>query len=135
MNLFAIQTYPTAVRIAFYSLFTAWVTFLWSVYQYYGQEFFGRFAIGGVLIVFFMLRLKNWARMLCLCANAMTILYCSLFGLVFTLGETGNPAAVFFSALCVFIFLINSYFLLTKPTREFFKLAGAPEGSASSSSN
>jgi hypothetical protein len=130
MNLFAIQTYPTNVRISLYSLLMAWAILLWSVHQYYGQEFFSRFAIGGLLIVYFMLRLKNWARMLCLCANAMTILYCSLFGLIFTMGEVKNPLAVFFSALCVLLFLINSYFLLTKATREFYKLAGAPEDSA-----
>jgi hypothetical protein len=130
MNLFAIQTYPTAVRISLYSLLMAWAVLLWSVYRYYGQEFFSRFAIGGFLIVFFMLRLKNWARMLCLCANAMAILYCSLFGLIFSLGEAKNTPAVFFSALCVLLFVINSYFLLTKATREFYKLASAPEDSA-----
>lgn len=122
MNLFDIQTYPAAVRMALYSLMLAWVAFLWSVHQYYGPEFLNRFAIGGILIIFFVLRLRNWARMICLCANAMAVLYCSLFGYVFTLGEARNPAAVFFSALCVLLFLINSYFLLAKPTREFFKL-------------
>lgn len=132
MNLFAIQTYPASVRIALYSLMLAWAAFLWSVHQYYGPEFFNRFAIGGILIVFFMLRLRNWARMLCLCANAMAILYCGLFGYVFTIGDTRNPAAVFFSALCVLLFVVNSYFVLAKPTREFFKLHGASEDASPS---
>ena len=132
MNLFAFQAYPASVRIALYTLMLAWVTFLWSVHQYYGPEFLSRFAIGGILIVFFMLRLRNWARMLCLCANAMAIIYCSLFGYVFTLGDARNPVAVFFSALCVLLFAVNSYFLLVKPTREFFKLQGASEDASPS---
>lgn len=130
MNLFDIQTYPLSVRIAFYSLMLAWASFLWSVHQYYGPEFLTRFAIGGVLIIFFTLRLRNWARMVCLCANAMALLYCSLFGYVFTMGEARNPMAVFFSALCVLLFLISSYFLVTKPTREFFKLHDTSKGDA-----
>jgi len=126
MDLFSIQTYPRSVRMALYTLLAAWAVFLWSVHQYYGSEFFNRFAGGGILIVFFMLRIKNWARMLCLCANLMAIIYCSLFGLLFTMGEARNLPAAFFSALCALLFLVNSYFLLVKTTREFYKKADPP---------
>jgi hypothetical protein len=126
MDLFAIQTYPKTVRIALYSLLAAWVSLLWSVHQYYAPEFFSRFAIAGALVVFFMLRLKNWARMLCLCANAMVVLYCSFFGLIFAMKAPPDMAAAFFSALSVLLFLISTYFLLVKPTREFYKQADPP---------
>jgi hypothetical protein len=126
MDLFSIQTYPRTVQFAIYSLVAAWGVFLWSVYQYFGPEFFNRFAIGGILIVFFVLRLKNWARLLCLCANLMAVLYCALFGMLFLSEKARNPAAAFFSALCVLLFLVSSYFLLVKPTREFYKKATPP---------
>jgi hypothetical protein len=126
MEFFAIRTYPKTVRIAFYSLVVGWAVFLWSVYHYFAPEYLGRFAIAGVLVIFFMLRLKNWARMLCLCTNAMVILYFSFFGLLFATKQTPDIIAAFFSALCVLLFLISSFFLLVKPTREFYKLANPP---------
>ena len=126
MDFFSIQTYPKTVRIALYSLLAAWASLLWSVYQYYAPEFLSRFAIAGALLFFFMLRLKNWARMLCLCANAMVILYCSLFGLIFATKAPPDMMAAFFSALSVLLFLVSTYFLLVKPTREFYKQANPP---------
>jgi hypothetical protein len=123
MDLFAIQTYPKTVQIALYSLLAAWSTFLWSVYQYYAPEFFNRFAIAGVLLIFFMLRLKNWARIICLCANALTIINCSFYGLVLATKEAPDMVATLFSALSVILFLISTVFLLVKPTRDFYKQA------------
>lgn len=126
MDLFPIQTYPKTVRMALYFLLAGWASFLWSVYQYYAPEFLSRFAIAGALAIFFTMRLKNWARMLCLCANAMVILYCSFFGLVFAIKAPPDMGAAFFSALSVLLFLISTYFLLVKPTREFYKQANPP---------
>jgi hypothetical protein len=128
MDLFPIQTYPKTVRIALYFLLAAWASFLWSVYQYYPPGFLSRFAIAGALVIFFTLRLKNWARMLCLFANAMVILYCSFFGLIFAIKAPPDMMAAFFSALSVLLFLISTYFFLVKPTREFYKQAD-PKGS------
>ena len=126
MDLLALKTYPRTVQIALYTLIAAWVVFLWSVYQYYGQEFFNRFAIGGVLIVFFVLRIKNWARLLSLCANLMALIYCSLFGVIFLGATPPQLAAGFFSALSALLFLTSAVFLMVKPTREFFKQADPP---------
>jgi hypothetical protein len=126
MDLFPIQTYPKSVRLALYTLLAAWASFLWSVYQYYPAGFLSRFAIAGALVIFFTLRLKNWARMLCLFSNAMVILYCSFFGLVFATKAPPDMAAAFFSALSALLFLISAYFLLVKPTREFYKQADPP---------
>lgn len=126
MDLFPIQSYPKTVRLALYTLLAAWASFLWSVYQYYPAGFLGRFAIAGALAIFFTLRLKNWARMLCLFANAMVILYCSFFGLVFATKVPPDMMAAFFSALNALLFLICTYFLLVKPTREFYKQANLP---------
>jgi hypothetical protein len=126
MDLFPINSYPRTVRIALYFLIAAWVSLLWTVYQYYPSGFLSRFAIAGAVTIFFTLRLKNWTRMLCLFANAMVILYCSIFGLVFATKTPPDSAAAFFSALNVLLFLICTYFLLVKPTREFYKQAGSP---------
>ena len=126
MDLFSIQSHPKSVRIALYTLVAAWVVFLWTVRQYYAPEFFNRFAIAGALVVFFMLRIKNWARMICLCANVLVIINCSLFGLVFALKEAPNMAAAAFSGLCVLLFLASTYFLLVKPTRDFYKKMDPP---------
>ncbi|MDJ0780643.1 MAG: hypothetical protein QNJ22_01665 [Desulfosarcinaceae bacterium] len=126
MDLFSIQSYPKTVRFAIYSLLGAWATFLWSVHQYYAPEFLMRFAIAGALVIFFLLRIKNWARMLCLCANALAIFNCSLYGLYFATKATPNIVAAFFSALTTILFLGSSYFLLVKSTRDFYKTLDPP---------
>jgi hypothetical protein len=126
MDLFAIQTYPKTVQIALYSLLAAWAIFLWTVYRYYAPEYFNRFAIAAVLLIFFVLRLKNWARIISLCANALTIINCGLYGLVLATKEAPDMVAAFFSALCVILFLISTVFLLVKPTRDFYKRADPP---------
>jgi hypothetical protein len=125
MDFFPIQTYPKTVRIALYSMLAAWACFLWTLYQYDALEYISRFAIAAALLLFFLLRLKNWARMICLCANALAILYCS-FGLYLATRAAPNGIAAFFSALSVLLFLINTYYLLVKPTREFYKQAEPP---------
>lgn len=118
---------PTSVKSGLILLLLGWIWFLFSVYHYYDKSFWERFLIGGVVIVFCVFQFKKWAHALALLCNAMTILYCGFFALVFHLsGE--NPQIVIVSAINVLLFGFSSYFLLQKNAINFFR-SNAPSKS------
>ena len=110
---------PTSVKSGLVLLLIAWIWFLFSVYQYYDKSFWERFLIGGVIMMVCVLRFKRWAHALALLCNAMTILYCGFFTVVFHLSGV-SPQIVTVSAINVLLFGFSSYYLLHKSAISFF---------------
>ncbi len=114
---------PASVKYGLGFLLGGWMWFLYSIRAYYDNAFFGRFLIGGVVVIACVLQLKKWARILALLSNGMTILYCFFFMVVFHLG--GNDSdIVIVSAINVLLFAFSSYFLFLKTSADFFDTDG-----------
>ena len=111
---------PTSVKSGLILLLLGWIWFLFSVYYYYDKSFWERFLIGGVIVIICVLQFKKWTYVLALLCNAMTILYCGFFTLVFHLSGA-DPQIVTVSAINVLLFGFSSYFLLQKNAVSFFR--------------
>lgn len=110
---------PTSVKRGIILLFAGWAFFWFTVYFYYAKEFFNRFFIGGLLVLFCILLVKNWARMLAILSNAMVVVCCAFFGALFY--EGGYYPVALISAVNVVLFALSAYFLFIKSSGDFFK--------------
>jgi hypothetical protein len=120
MTSMTLASIPGSVRNGIIFLVAGWISLLAALYQFEIQEYFTRFLIAGVLVCFFMIRLKSWARMLCLLSNAMAVIYFGMFSAIFFYSGS-QPLTAGISLLTALLFGLSSYFLLRKPTRIFFK--------------
>jgi hypothetical protein len=115
-----LKSIPASVKAGIGLLFAGWVSFLIGIWFFYGQEFFQKFAIAGLVTLFCITRFKNWARILVLLSNTIIAIYCGLFGALFYLNKA-NPLAVVLSACIVVLLTSSSIFLLKKDAVAFFK--------------
>jgi hypothetical protein len=73
-----------------------------------------------LLVCFFTIRVRNWARVLCIIANLLIIsLYILTAAHFFSLSIINFAI---FAAVNVILFSISTYFLFIKETSDFFKL-------------
>jgi hypothetical protein len=117
MNL---KSIPTSVKAGIGLLLAGWLSFLPSVWFFYSKDFFQKFFIAGLVTVFCISRLKDWARILALLSNTIIAIYCGFFAVIFYLGK-GNPLAVVLSGCTLVLFVCSSIFLLKKDGVAFFK--------------
>lgn len=110
---------PQSAKRAVVFMLAGWVWLILSVYWVFDPSSVLKFLVSGVIVCWFVLSLKNWARMLGLFCASVVILYCGVFGALFFLaGEIQSALIAFINVL---LFGLSGYFLLTKTTAAFFK--------------
>jgi hypothetical protein len=114
------KAFPNSVRNGLLFLVIGWIWHYFSLYRYFfnGNIPFNQIVIG-VSICYFVFRIKNWARVLCLVSNSLIILmYLSVTYSFFVMGK---PHLGVVSGLNVILFSIATYFLAIGESSGFFK--------------
>jgi hypothetical protein len=130
----ALFSHPTPVQRAIGFLLAAWLSLFAFIYHIQ-ISFPGtinihniyRVVIVGVLICYFVIRIKPWARILCIFFNigilGINLLF--LFARISSLGLTSS-ALTFHALVNCILFAAAGYYLWVKETADFFR-ARAPQ--------
>jgi hypothetical protein len=110
---------PRTAQRAVGFMLGGWVWLIISVYWVFDPSSVLKFLISGAIICWFLLSLRNWARMLGLFCACTVILYCGVFGTLFFLAGQIQSAVI--ALINVILFGVSGYYLLAKSTAAFFK--------------
>ncbi len=120
------STFPKSAKNGILFLLLGWVWHFLLLYMLMGSglniesQDWLRLSVIALLVCFFTIRVRNWARVLCILANALII---SLYVLAtihfYNIGKTNFA---FFSVINVVLYSFSSYFLFIRETSDFFKL-------------
>jgi uncharacterized membrane protein len=128
---------PIAVNYGIIFLICGWLCHYAFYFMHFAQEMPSKttyLQLGvGLGICFFVVRLKRWARMLCLFFNLGIIALYALYCLAFFQSGKYNP--MIFTGLIAILFLISTYFLLKKETAQFYAAADPDAGRQKTSGN
>jgi hypothetical protein len=116
---------PRPVRRALIFLVAGWVLLLATIHFLLpgAEGFFNRILIAGAITCFLVLQGYPWARMICLMANAMVIVYFLFIAILF-----GNEPLVFAAAASVVVlFALSSGYFWSRETAAFFRRFRNPE--------
>lgn len=111
---------PHSVKTGLGLLFSGWITFLVALYVYLGSYDFMKFFIALGILSYFIIRIRNWARVLGLLFNVIGIFYCISFSLAFFL-RAANLLGSFIFLIIVLLMGASTYFLMRKESAVFFK--------------
>jgi hypothetical protein len=104
----------------------AWINFLIHIYRLTQDSgWVGKSAVAVGLLIIFLLRGQNWARVIALMAGAMAILFLSF--LAYLVRGTGETALAVFGAA---IFGLAVYLLALRSTADYFKTMSKAENSS-----
>jgi len=121
--------YPPGVRYAITSLICGWISvyaFMYHINMYFPDRFTSaivlRNLIVGIGICYCVVRIKPWARKLCIFFNIGIIIIDMLF-LWIRLSSVGmdSPSLILHAMLNIVLFGLSTYYLLAKETSEYFK--------------
>jgi hypothetical protein len=94
----------------------AWISFL---FHYYGLTHDGgsiaKIAVAVGLLLFFLLKGQNWARMIALMAGALSILFLSFLAYISQAVHSVSPLVI------IAMFAFAMYFLTRRTTADYFK--------------
>ncbi|MCP4112791.1 MAG: hypothetical protein GY749_45895 [Desulfobacteraceae bacterium] len=118
------KEYPNSVKNGIIFLITGWICHYYFFYIFFtrqtgempSKELWQQVAIG-VFICYFVVKIKKWARVLCLLCNAFIII---LYLCIFTL-FISKINYVMISGANLILFSISSYYLAIKESSSFFK--------------
>ena len=117
-------TFPKSVKTGIVLLVASWCWFYVSMYYFFlNQEISGKLLAVGPMIVLAVLRIVNWARLLCLASNAMVIIWSAIFAVAFFQSNQIKLAAALMN---IVLFGTTSYYLAIKATATFFKTYHMP---------
>ena len=106
-SIYEFQTFPKSVKNAFFALIFAWAWYYFSAYTYYFQgEIPQRQLIAGPLICLFVFLGYNWARYLCMFANAFNVIVLIPIAVAF---YSTSSAHFFVSIINMALFLFSTY--------------------------
>jgi glucan phosphoethanolaminetransferase (alkaline phosphatase superfamily) len=114
------RTIPVTVAVGILLWLLSWVGFLAIINMLFSDvaKDIRNLAIAVALLIFFLLRASNWARMIAVMANALAIVF--LVFLVVALSTvSGSQTAVLVADLV--LFAAATYFLFRTATARFFK--------------
>jgi succinate-acetate transporter protein len=112
---------PVTLQKAFISLGVGWMIHLVIVFLLFHNDqkiVVQNVAIGVFVLVFVVIKKKNWARTLCLIANLLLLLFYLFTTLLM---HAGQPEIAALSGLNAGIFAIASWFLMKKETATYYK--------------
>jgi hypothetical protein len=118
------STFPTTVKNGIFFLLLGWVWHFFFLYMLFGTElethFWIRLSIIALLVCFFTIRVRNWARVLAIVANFLIIsVYLLAAAHFYTIGKINFSI---FSTINVVLYSISTFFLFKTDTSIFFKL-------------
>jgi hypothetical protein len=120
------STFPSSAKNGILFLLLGWIWHFSLLYMLLGtglkietQDWLRLSAIA-LLVCFFTIRVRNWARVLGIVANLLVIsLYLLATAHFYNLNKINFSI---FSAINVILFAISTFFLFKKETSDFFKL-------------
>ncbi len=114
---------PKTARRGILTLFAGWIvhfTFIYSVLRdLVTDNMLLQQAGVAVITCFVLLKLKNWARILCITGNAMVLLNYLIY--LVPVSRSQGPAATGLILVNLALFGASTYFLLTPASAAFFK--------------
>jgi hypothetical protein len=119
------QQYPQSVKRGIIFFVAGWLTtflFLYRSFVVTGSDTsdLWRIVVMGVVACFFVVRIRNWARKLCLFLNVCIMAYYLLWS--YSLYQKGYIEGVVTLLLSGTLFALSTYFLIKKETAQFYGL-------------
>ncbi|MBI9084322.1 MAG: hypothetical protein JEZ11_12040 [Desulfobacterales bacterium] len=114
------KAFPNSVRNAIVFLVAGWLWHYVSLYRYFysGNIPFKQIVIG-VSVCFFVFRIRNWARVLCIVCNILiVVMYLTVTFSFLSAGKTHYATVAGFN---VVLFSLATYFLAVGESSRFFK--------------
>lgn len=115
------QDLPNTVKFGLGFLFSGWILFLIALYVFLGSYDFLKFFIALGILSVYIIRIRNWARVLALLFNVIGILYCAVSSLAFLL-RAGNLFGTFLFLIVVVLMGASTYYLMSKESSGFYKI-------------
>jgi hypothetical protein len=120
------NTFPSSAKNGILFLVLGWLWHFLLLYMLLGtglkidtQDWL-RLSVIAILVCFFTLRVRNWARILGIVANLLIIsLYLLATAHFFNINKTNFSI---FAAINVILFSLSTFFLFKKETSDYFKL-------------
>jgi hypothetical protein len=120
------STFPSSAKNGILFLLLGWIWHFLLLYMLLGtglkietQDWL-RLSVIALLVCFFTIRVRNWARVLAIVANLLIIsLYLLATVHFYNLGKINFSV---FTAINVILFAISTFFLFKRKTSDFFKL-------------
>jgi hypothetical protein len=122
------STFPSSAKNGILFLLLGWIWQFFFLYMLFYKvagtgletQLWLRLSIIALLVCFFTIRVRNWARVLCIVANLLIIsLYLVVTAHFYTQDRINFSI---FAAINVILFAISTFFLFKKDTSDFFKL-------------
>lgn len=118
------NTFPSSAKNGILFLLSGWAMHFLFLYALFGKELESQIwlqqSIIALLVCFFTIRVRNWARVLGIVANLLIILV-YLFAIAY-LYSIHLFKFSFFASAIVILFSISTFFLFKRSTSDFFKL-------------
>jgi|GEM_PF-725668 len=117
------KTYPSSVRYGLFYLVLGWAAHFYTLYQLFGgdlprRRLYEQAVIAASMLVFVGMA-KNWARILCLLANALIMLIHAFIIALCIKSGLHEIALSAFAALV--LFAMSTWYLAIGESSEFFK--------------
>lgn len=120
------SAFPDTAKKGIVFLLLGWICHFYFIYSFFSaadtgfetQMLLQQSAIA-LLVCFFTIRVRNWARVLCVVSNLLII---TLYILFFTLFFQTKIVFSTNAAINVILFSISTVFLLLRETSDFYKL-------------
>lgn len=119
------QQYPRSVKHGIIFFVAGWLTtylFLYRSFVVTGSDTsdLWRIVVMGAVACFFVIRIRNWARKLCLFINICIIAYYLLWS--YSLYQKGYFEGVVTLVVSAALFALSTYYLIKKETAQFYLL-------------
>jgi hypothetical protein len=118
--------FPSSAKNGILFLLIGWIWHFLLLYMLLGtglnidKQDWLRLSVIAILVCFFTLRVRNWARVLAIVANLLIIsLYLLASAHFFNLNKINFSI---FAAINVVLYSLSTFFLFKKETSDFFKL-------------
>lgn len=120
------STFPSSAKKGIVFLLLGWAGHFLFIYTFFeafevefGQQLWLQQFIIALVVCFFTIRVRNWARVLCIVCNFMII---ALYLFVTALFFTSRIGFAMHAAANAILFSLSTFFLFMRDTSDFFKL-------------
>ena len=119
------QQFPRSVKHGIIFFVAGWLTtflFLYRSFVVTGSDTsdLWRIVVMGIVACFFVVRIRNWARKLCLFLNVCILAYYLLWS--YSLYQKGYMEGVFTLLVSTVFFALSTFYLIKKETARFYRL-------------
>ncbi len=124
------DTFPPSAKKGILFLLLAWTSHFFFLYRFWlfgikieanlvDQKLVLQMVVIALLVCFFVIRVRNWARVMGIVANIIAIFIHLVMFAVFVSADAALAAV---SGLCIVFFGACTYFFFRKETANFYKL-------------